>query len=72
MGWLSGCRAPSLELVRSAVTARSCLEGRGSDYERLETLGDAFLKYAVSPGPAGGAGGGGGGALWCAWVGACV
>ena len=34
--------------MRSAVTARSCLEGRGCDYERLETLGDAFLKYAVS------------------------
>lgn len=39
-------RAPPLDLVRSAVTARSALEA--SDLERLETLGDAFLKFAVS------------------------
>ncbi|KAL4418837.1 hypothetical protein ABPG77_001500 [Micractinium sp. CCAP 211/92] len=39
-------KAPPLELVRSAVTARSALEA--SDLERLETLGDAFLKFAVS------------------------
>lgn len=31
--------------MRSAVTARSALEA--SDLERLETLGDAFLKFAV-------------------------
>ena len=40
------CRAPPLELVRAAVTARSALEA--SDLEALETLGDAFLKFAVS------------------------
>eukprot|EP00887_Chlorella_sp_A99_P002196 scaffold21.g2196.t1 len=39
-------KAPPLELVRTALTARSALEG--DDYERLETLGDAFLKYAVT------------------------
>ena len=36
---------PPLPLVRSALTAPSALEG--CDYERLETLGDAFLKYLV-------------------------
>lgn len=44
----AACRAPPLELVRSAVTARSALEA--SDLERLETLGDAFLKFAVGLG----------------------
>lgn len=43
-------RAPPLELVSAAVTARSALEA--ADLERLETLGDAFLKYAVRLGGA--------------------
>lgn len=38
-------RAPPLELVAAAVTARSALEC--ADLERLETLGDAYLKFAV-------------------------
>lgn len=43
---LTNCRAPPLELVAAAVTARSALEC--ADLERLETLGDAYLKFAVS------------------------
>lgn len=39
-------RAPPLELVAAAVTARSALDC--ADLERLETLGDAYLKFAVS------------------------
>ncbi|GAB4816128.1 hypothetical protein N2152v2_003174 [Parachlorella kessleri] len=47
-------KMPSIGLVCTALTAKSALEG--SDYERLETLGDGFIKYAVggggeSPGP---------------------
>ena len=36
---------PGLELLRRALTSKSALEG--VDYERLETLGDGFMKYAV-------------------------
>lgn len=39
-------RVPPLELVAAAVTARSALDC--ADLERLETLGDAYLKFAVS------------------------
>lgn len=39
------CRAPSLQLLRTALTSKSALES--SDYERLETLGDGFIKFAV-------------------------
>ncbi|KAL4860046.1 Endoribonuclease Dicer 1 [Chlorella vulgaris] len=39
-------KAPSIELLRTTMTAKSALES--NDYERLETLGDAFLKFAVS------------------------
>jgi endoribonuclease Dicer len=40
-------RAPPLALLRRALTARSALDAAG-DYEALENLGDAFIKYAVS------------------------
>ncbi len=34
-------------LLQTAMTSKSALEG--TDYERLETLGDGFIKYAVRP-----------------------
>jgi dsRNA-specific ribonuclease len=43
-----GVPPPPLSLVRSALTARSALDGACGDYEVLETVGDAFMKYAVS------------------------
>ena len=35
-----------MALVRTALTARSALDT--GDFEALEILGDAFMKYAVS------------------------
>ena len=43
----AACKPPPLEMLRCAITAPSTLDN-GGNYESLETLGDAFLKFAVS------------------------
>ena len=40
------CRVPNIVYVLEALTPKACQEDYS--YERLELLGDAFLKFAVS------------------------
>ena len=40
------CRQPNIVYVLEALTPKACQED--ISYERVELLGDAFLKYAVS------------------------
>ena len=44
------CRKPvvSLSLLQAALTSRAVSSGWNDNYERLEFLGDSFIKYSVS------------------------